>query len=211
MAGAVPGRIKRKDEQMTKFTFTIENTELTVTTQDGGSATIDLAQVHESEMARAFSEGVAEYIRDSRSQASANIYDRAHPDHDLKGEALRKARAAYAADHVAELAAESTALMNAAVEHMIAGTRPEGRAGSGGGAAFTPVQDAAYDIATRLRTVAGWSEIATTFAGAKGLTTRERKQAVLDTIESLDAKRRTAIMEAAESAVTGLDGLADLA
>lgn len=72
---------------------------------------------------------------------------------------------------------------------------------------FTPLENAVYDVATKARKAKGWTELAAAWDASKGLTTPERKRAILDAVESLDKKRHKALTDRAQSMLDVFDGL----
>jgi len=80
--------------------------------------------------------------------------------------------------------------------------------GTGSGETFSDMENMVYDIAAEARAMPGWSELQTTWTGCKGMTTDERKRAMLDCVESLDKKRRGKIESAAKDRLESLAALA---
>jgi len=162
-----------------------------IATRDGASVAVELAKVH-ADLWEAFAtEGLAEYIRDARASALAVAYAKATGE-----EGDPDTRKAWGEENPDLVRAESQAMMESAVESAYAGERKARRESAG--PAFTPLQDAMYETAGKLKGKAGWKDIATAFAGCKGMTTAERKQAILDCIESLPKGKREKVETAAQ-------------
>lgn len=97
------------------------------------------------------------------------------------------------------------AIFAARMDQMKAGDFSSRSAGSG--ETFTPEEETLYAVAIEAKGLAGWKELATAYAGCKGMTTDERKRVILDTVSSLDKKRRSKLESVAAKR---LEAYADL-
>lgn len=79
--------------------------------------------------------------------------------------------------------------------------------GNGSGETFTDEELALYDIAIEAKGKPGWQELATAYAACKGMTTDERRRAVLDAVLSLDKKRRDKLASIAKARLESLASL----
>lgn len=195
---------------MPKFSLTLPES-ITVTKRDGSTATVGVARVDPGVAQRALEAGLAEHVRDTSSGALAAAYDAAHPDlTDEQRKAVTPAeRKAWGEANPDAVRAESTALMEQGVASLYDGTALTG--GGAGRAMHTPLEVALYEAAYGARHAPAFSPVATVLAQMKGATTTERRDAVLECIESgLSDKAKAALHKAAKAQLARAADLAAL-
>ena len=75
------------------------------------------------------------------------------------------------------------------------------------GPRLSAFEEALYDTAVLAKSGADWGDLATTWAAAKGLTTSERKAAILATIEAMVDERAEILRTVTQSRLDALAGL----
>ena len=158
----------------------------------GEAIAMDVAAFHPATIAAIFTYGARRWMQD-HVNAAANNFKQAEQDALAKGETFNGGKPF-----------DVQACINARLAQAVSGELTVRTANA---EIFTAMDDAIYDVAVSVKGESGWKELATVWAAAKGLSTTERKRAILDCVAALDESRRAKLSRAAQIRVDAMNAL----